>query len=67
MLFSELDRLTTDEIIVRRAFLRTEIKRLNDLAHLRSFDESATLRNYIKERQYIGRLLKTRIVQLKLF
>lgn len=61
------DKMTTDQMLERRAFLRREIKRLENLDTLRSVQEHYLLRDYRAERRSINRKLSLRIVQLPLF
>lgn len=62
-----LEQMTTDELLQRRAFLKREIKRLEQLDALRSVEEHHRLRDFRAERRSINRKLSLKIVQLPLF
>lgn len=62
-----LERMTTDELSARATFLRQTISAMDRRRTFLTTAEKAELRSFIKERQFVRRLIRERIKQLPLF
>lgn len=61
-----LEGMTTDELLLRRAYLKREIARLEALDALRSVEETRTLKEFRAELRTVKRNVSLKIVQMPL-